>query len=457
MLSMSGCGARTGLDVAKASRTEGEGWVGGAGSGGTSGAGGMVGGAGAGGVVSVEEDRCLAAVVGPRPMFRNCSTRDGRSRVPAPGKPHVTWKTKLPTDTTGHVSTALLVTGGASDAYVVTTENFADKGAVRRLRTTDGAIAWTLDIAPDGSTEAPVVRANGLVDVYAYDSVSKESVLQIDAKAGTAKATTFGFDLYYAPAMPAVGEDGSLYLVHADDVGTANSRTYVSRVGPGGDTVWTTPDLATLTTSPSPGSDVFPSTLALARNDAVVITVMDTISKSGSVALAVGFDGHTGATSWSVPTPGQLLGGPAILPDGRAVLLAGPANAPNLVIIDVQSGGATTHALAMPVFELYAITRGGVVIAGTDAGQGVDGLIALGLDGKPLWTVPGAMRGATIASDGTVVAFGATIAGLDPSSGATKWSLSPPVPGSCLADVALASDGTIVGIQCDGTVFGAAD
>lgn len=52
---------------------------------------------------------------------------------------------------------------------------------------------------------------------------------------------------------------------------------------------------------------------------------------------------------------------------------------------------------------------------------------------------------------------GSTLLGLDSATGATRWELAPPNPESCILDGALTSSSEIVAVQCDGTVFGAAD
>ncbi len=124
-------------------------------------------------------------------------------------------------------------------------------------------------------------------------------------------------------------------------------------------------------------------------------------------------------------------------------------------VFDPQRGAPAVHPVSMGAFEIYAVTVDGVVIAGADAGNGVNGLVALTRDGGVVWTSPGSIH-ATIASDGTVVAWGNTIRGLDGATGTTRWGLAPAVP-SCIEDAALTSTGGIVALQCDGTLFGASD
>jgi outer membrane protein assembly factor BamB len=57
-------------------------------------------------------------------------------------------------------------------------------------------------------------------------------------------------------------------------------------------------------------------------------------------------------------------------------------------------------------------------------------------------------------ADGTVVTFGAGITALDGTTGNVHWQLATD---ACIVDAALASDGSIVALNCDGTLFGASD
>jgi hypothetical protein len=186
-------------------------------------------------------------------MLGNCSTRDGRSRVRAPAAPHVTWTTKLPTDSSGQVDWCSIATDAARNAYVVTSGQVsASNAALRRVSGADGSVAWTVPIQPDGDTTTPIVLSSGGVDLCAYtpgDAQNVNALFTFDPGTGSAKSTTFGLDLDTAvppiTADIAVGSDGSLYVTHQDQVGLEDTKTYVSRVGPDGTVRWTTPDLST--------------------------------------------------------------------------------------------------------------------------------------------------------------------------------------------------------------------
>jgi hypothetical protein len=358
-------------------------------------------------------------------MWGNCSTRDGRSRVAAPTAPHVTWTTRLPTDSTGQVGLSAVATDASGHAYVVTTgEIDLSVAALRRVRGTDGAIEWTSPIRPDTETGTPILLSQGGVDLFAYDNSSRDSVFTFDPSSGASTSTTFGVSLYYAPGNLAVGADGSLYVTHKDDVGGANTTTFISRIAPDGRVVWTSVDLKTLG------------------------------PPANSVANA--FDARTGAVRWSTTLPGQVVGGPVVRSDGTIVALLDRDGTTALVLVDPRTGAPETRHLATGAFEILGVTEGDVVIAGADTGSGVTGLVAIASDGTTLWTSPAGQH-ATIAADGTILAFGPNITAIDGSNGATKWQQPPPAAGSCIADAALTSEGGIVALQCDGTLFGASD
>jgi outer membrane protein assembly factor BamB len=382
-------------------------------------------------------------------MWRNCSTRDGRARAAAPVHPHVAWTTQLPFDGK-QLGSSYLATGAAGEVYAVTTENFADIGVIRRFRAVDGAPGWEQPITPDSTTAMPVIRQTGVLDLFAYSAQTQEVLLEIDAATGAPHETTFGFDLYDAPPHPAVGADGSLYLAHLAGVGTADSRSYLSRVRPDGTVAWTTPDLATLVPPELPLTNLFsPSVIAL--GDGLVVTVLGGLASAGSISIVLALDAPSGAVRWRTTQPGQLLGGPAIRPDGAVTILT------EIVRLEAASGAAHPLSFAGGMTEIFAITRDNITLVGSNAGDGVDGLLAIDDAGKTLWSAPGAIRSAVIAADGTILSSGATIRGLDPATGAVRWELLPPTPSSCLFDIALTSDGGLVGLQCDGTLFGARD
>lgn len=435
------CGSRSGLTLPSA----GDGGGGSGATAGTSGSGG----------IAPDDDRCPSAIAGPSAMWGNCSTRDGRARVALPKQPHLTWTQQLPTDG-GQLGLSAVVTGAENEAYVVTGKVSSVEGQFRRVRAGQGTSDWMFGISTDQSTVKPVVMSNGIVDLFARDDSYQTSMFQFD-ELGNYSTTTFGFDFYNVPPNPAVGIDGSLYLVHWEAVGTANAAAFVSRVRPDGFVAWTTPPLAKLVGASSDGGSVFPSMIALGDHDTPV-TVVESVASSGIESAVLALDPSNGAVRWRTSFSGQRLGGPAVRPDGSIALLAGPLSEARLVLLEPQTGTPAIHSLSVRVFEIFAVTRSGVVIAGLDDGDGLSGVVALDGGGTPLWSQPVVPRSVALASDGTLVIFTApSLVALDVANGATKWELPLPHPSSCLLDGAPTSSGGLVGIQCDGTLFGAGD
>lgn len=403
------------------------------------------------------DDPCPSAVSGPKAMAGSCSTRDARARVAAPSAPHVTWTTKLPTDASGMLGQAAVATDASGHAFVVATADAdTSPNVLSRVRTADGVVEWSASITPVSETSTPIVLAGGGVDLMGSDPGFLDAVLTYDAATGAATASTFGLSLYDAPPDLAVGADGSLYVCHLDNVGQAHQETYVSRISPSGEVLWTSPDLATLGPPPMFDGEVFPAVLALGEGD-LVVAMDSVIAEAGDFAVVSAFEPATGAVRWSTALAGSPSGGPVIRADGTIavlVYLPGPATNAGLVTLDPATGAATTSPIAIGTSGLGGATLDGAVLTGANAGNGITSLVALEGDGTIRWTAPG-HGGATIAADGTVISFGEPITAIDGATGATKWTLSP--PGPCLSDLALTSDGGLVGLLCDGTLFGASD
>jgi outer membrane protein assembly factor BamB len=330
------------------------------------------------------------------------------------------------------------------------------QGSIRRLSAANGAAQWALDIEITDATEWPVLRSTGVIDVFARDAEFNPALLQIDTQSGAFTTTNFGFDFYSGPPNPAVGADGSLYLVHSENVGTVSAHTFFSRVRPDGFVSWTTPDLASVVATSPDTKLQSPSTLALGVADRV-FSVVSTITSAGTGCIVLALDADSGARLWQSDFLGQPLGGPAVRPDGSVAILLGPLEASRLVILDGQSGTPTAHKLDFGGFGIHAITRSGNAIIATNEGKGATGLAAVDGDGKTQWTHAVPVRSATLGANGMLFVVGSTLLGLDSATGATRWELAPPNPESCLLDGALTSGSGIVAVQCDGTVFGAAD
>jgi PQQ-like domain len=404
-----------------------------------------------GGVVAPVGDPCPAAVSGPKAMAGNCSTRDGRSRVAAPSAPHVTWTTKLPGGSFEQAGPSAIATDASGHAYVMTWGNdHLSMAALRRVSVVDGSIDWTAPFLLDGQTGAPIVLSHGGVDLFALDATGTQNfdaVFTFDSATGASMSTTFGFDLDDAPGDVAVGVDGSLYVTHED-----GETASVSRVAPDGTVLWTSVDFGALAPPGMNGTLFLDGTrIALGKGDLVVVAGYIGTPTGDDTTSVIALDPATGSARWTTTLAGGFVGGPAVHADGTIVLLT---DWTQLVVLDPEKGTPTTKTVAGKLSEMFAVTTGGVVLAGSDTASGTD-LVAIGSDGSTLWSGPTGK--ATIASDGTVISFGAEITALDGASGQMKWQLSPPVPGTCIVDGALTSEGGIVALQCDGTLFGASD
>jgi hypothetical protein len=350
-----------------------------------------------------------------------------------------------------------LATDSQGNVIVATTSEFADSGALVKVRVSDGSTVWQSSYAPDSATAVPIVLANGVVDVLGYDASQKESIFPIEGTTGSYVPTTFGFDLYDMPPDPAVGSDGSLYFVHEEGVGTVLQQTYVSRVAPDGTVRWTSVDLGTLVPTPMyDDGEVDPSTIVLEANDQLILLVGD-LTPSGEQTVGVSLDAASGAVLFTSVVKGTVVGGPVILPDGSVVALLDDGLVTNIVVFDRANGAVTRTQLTSGAFEIFAVTRAGNLLIGADDGSGVKALVSMDTKGSSQWLATLEPRSVTIASDGTILVFGADITAIDPGTGATKWVLAPPDALSCLMDAALTSDGGIVGLECDGLLFGAYD
>jgi hypothetical protein len=426
-------------------------------------------------------DRCPAAVAGPKAMRRNCSTRDGRSRVNAPANPHIAWVGRTPSaDPDGLSLESAVATDSAGHVYLTTVgADSVAKMVIERLEASDGTVDWQNPLRPDNGTGTPLVLAAGTVDLFAYDEATdNDELFAYDPPSGSYALVPIGgphqgaipaFPIAEFNGDPGVGKDGSLYLVHQDGVGGGMPTTKLSRLGGDGTVLWTTADLATLSPPPYFPGSVVSSNVALSEGDLAVVATLSTTQTQDFTTL-IAFEPASGAPRWTTTIEGELTAGPAVRADGTITILIQniEARSYSLASFDPGNGARSIYPLALgaqeELYDIFAITTGGVVLAGTFDANNQVGLAALGEDGTVSWHSDGAAN-ATIANNGTILAsgsvadggVGASIRAIDPASGATKWEVAAPSPGSCIADFALTSTGGIVALQCDGTVFGVGD
>jgi outer membrane protein assembly factor BamB len=402
-------------------------------------------------------DRCPSAVLAgaPKPMGRYCSTRDGRTRAPAPRAAHVTWTGNIPiTDGSHALGASTLTTDASGHAYFAAAGGYGGSQTMQRIDSATGVVDWAM--APQGVPLA-LLLSTGKVETTDGDPLTLAS---IDPASGVESPfATLG---YWDDADYAIGADGSFYFVYGLDLGSANPSRQISRVGPDGAVAWTSVSLATLGPPPLYG-DVNPSGIALGRDDTVLVSI-DVPRKDTTYDLLIALAPDTGQVRWTHAFTDQVLGSPIVAADGSIVVaVVGLPNSTQIVVLEATGQVRRSFAVPAPaasqdVFGLLATALDGTLIVETDGAQGASGLVAVTPTGAALWHSDLQLLDATVTSDGSVLArdsFDLTL--LDLATGSTRWVLSPPHPGVCISEAEITSSGGIVGLQCDGTLFGAAD
>ncbi len=196
------------------------------------------------------------------------------------------------------------------------------------------------------------------------------------------------------------------------------------------------------------------SWVALGEDD-LVIDVINVPARSTCIALAL--DPGTGTVRWSTPLSGILGVGPMVRSDGAIVTLVSNGGATDFIVLDSRTGIPSTIPLPIAaVHDALGVTRSDIVIALTDVPATGAELVAVAADGTVLWQTPG-FTSATIAGDGTILVFDGIVSALDPTTGAMLWGVEPPTATLPVVDGTLTSDGRLVAVTLDGTLFGASD
>jgi outer membrane protein assembly factor BamB len=392
------------------------------------------------------DDPCPSAVSGPKPMAGSCSTRDGRMRARAPHAPHLTWSSTLPAVADSSFS---VTTDASGHAYVLVVDDLYGSTALRRVEAASGVIDWTTPFSAIAQTSVPIVLSHGGVDLFAHGAPGGFS--SFDPETGARTAAAFDLTPYAStPQDPAVGADGSLYITHFGVEG-APTAPIVSRVAPDGAVLWTSHDLGALV----PGtSDAFTLTnVALGKDDLVVVDVSMAMSPMEAQAV-VALDPATGAVRWSTPLPFSPMSpssGPMVESDGTiAILVEAAAQGSNLVLLDPATGAPTTLAGPVLATGVSGVTKDGIFLV-----PWMGGLEAIAGDGTTLWNRT-TSAGAILTSDDTVILVEEPLTAIDAASGTTKWQVSLGAAAGCVSDVALTSEGGLVG-GCEGALFGAGD
>jgi hypothetical protein len=393
------------------------------------------------------DDPCPSALSGPQPILGNCSTRDGRARIAAPVAPHVTWAKKLLPTELGF-SGVLMTTDDSGHVYMQT-QGYDVK--LHRIRAADGTVEWTKSSPfADTVTEA-IVTSRGAVLHFGADAHGKDALLAVDPSSGASTSTATGLQLGGEVGALAVGEDGSLYY-GTSPYGDVYNHAYVTRLGPDGALRWKSADLIPLLPKPPYYPTVSPP--ALGKGDLVVVILADFLDQT----VVMAFDPATGAPRWTTPLAGAYNAPvPMVKADGTIVTILDDGTASTLVTLEPETGTPTLHTFPPGIQKILGVTKQGTVI--TPRFQ-EGGIIGIGSDGTIHWGGPGGGPGsatATIAKDGTVISTTwKHVVAMDSATGKPKWKVALPSP-EVHAEVALTSDGTIIGWQSDGTVFAASD
>jgi outer membrane protein assembly factor BamB len=227
----------------------------------------------------------------------------------------------------------------------------------------------------------------------------------------------------------------------------------VSRADTDGSIVWTSMGLSALAGVKGVGLGV--SEVALGNDDAIFVAMSIGTNNSKGSTVVFAFDPATGKSSWVQIMAGGFASDLRVRPDGSIVMSrVSPAyDAVGLTIL------APTGELVRELYRrnlqyrpVAVAADGGLLLAG------IDSLTAITPDGGTLWQMSMALVDATITTDGMVIAADdSTISAIDFSSGDVAWTIPAPSAGSCILGIALTSDSTVIGVQCDGTIFGAGD
>jgi outer membrane protein assembly factor BamB len=407
------------------------------------------------------DDPCPFGVLegAPKPMAGNCSTRDGRARVAAPRSPHVTWS--LPALPLAERIGATLATDASDHAYLLGEDHASFQVTLRRIDAFRGAVDWASAFAPGmEAMPTPFLRQAGRPEAI---STQPSQIASFDPDNGApSKVATPGLEFGLLTPDPAIGADGSLYFLdNLNGDGSSGAPFVATRVAPDGTITWSSTELSHVAVPEQPATHVegFPSGIALGAGGTVLVEFAALATPYAQYTVVVALDPSTGAVVWQRTLQGQALGGLVVAPDGSIAVVAYESQHDTAVVV-LEPTGQERHRLTLPMTNrLCGVARDGTLLAFLEIGGGTFGLATIDASGRSPWQVTGNFVDAFLTSDGTVVALGDDVRGLDLATGAMRWSVAPPSgafpAGVC--DAALTSTGSIVALQCNGTVFGAAD
>lgn len=403
-------------------------------------------------------DVCGSALAAgsPKPMLGVCSTRDGRARgAVAPRSPHVLWTTNIPYEDpiTSIQRGTTVVTDATHFAYVGSYVTIGGAAPLfRKVDTRTGQVLWAAPADASANGLFLALPATGAIDLALGGS---PATLATYAPASGAMATSspLGFSTPEL-ADPAIGSDGSLYAEYVTGDMTAAS-VRVTRVAQGGAQGWTSANLGP--PAPSPVIDhVLSVGVTLGQGDAVYATTT-VLEPSRERAVVNALDPSDGAVKWT-----HVI-------DGRASL---PVAAPDGTLGFVAGGGDYAATTTFEVLDALGNVRVSKAIDGVNAVAAVarDGtwlvrsnraVMALDGAGNAKWTRAVDVDDAALVDDeGTVLIKGErSLSALSLRTGAVIWQLPPPQKDDCISNgtLTLTRDGTVIALQCGGTLFALGD
>jgi hypothetical protein len=395
----------------------------------------------------------------PTPTRGYCPTRANQAPFVGPRSPKIVWTAKpFAVNDPESFFPAQVVVDASGRSYVLVNAspiNYA--GGPNRLSAVeaDGTVAWTQTFPQPVSS--PSLDVNGELVVLGTDilvlardgTVSRDLPLGFAVDSGLPQGPTVYPDL-------ALGADGSFFVALAGSLPDANS---LERVTPLGQVVWQ---------YPWQQSDPLASPFVLTPADDVV-----DFSTGELLELGAG-----GGTLWQA---GVSSSQGVSDPQGNVYVFEAPGGTnPALQVVGAAGNSVRTVSLGLKTMtvdasELAVAGDGTAVVLVADEitspGNTSSHVVvtAISASGGVRWSTPfdvtlpfdpaerNAHYGVFVDAQGTVVVTAGNVQGLDLATGAVEWTLESPVVQSCLRAVVLGAGGSLVGTQCDGTVFLARD
>jgi sugar lactone lactonase YvrE len=398
--------------------------------------------------------KCPAALQAgaPTPTLGFCSTRANQAAALAPAAPSVAWTAQpfVISNPEDYLPAQVVVDASGRSYVLVNASPTNAAGGPNRLTALDpdGSVAWTTDLPTQGSGLS--IGADGTLwalagELYAFDAtgaVAERLDVAPDQLDGSAPPGGFAFDAF------AIAADGTFFLAGLQG-GT------VEHLAPSGLLLWAGNGVG--------GGSFDDGVIAVEASDAIVV------GGDGSELYGYASDGSRAwiggsLRNFGVDADGNVVGLNATLGDSDAsVTTLDPlGNELRAVPLPAQTYNATGLALAADGTQV-------ALLANEIASPGLikSHLIVTAIDGAGAvrWSTPldetltydpadlTTHYGIFVDVAGRVIVTAGAVTALDLASGAVDWTLPPASPRQCLRPVVLGANGSLVGTQCDGTVF----